>query len=48
VIMAEGEILAEDTPEALKARFRSAERPSPSMEQAFISLIEGREQMVAA
>ena len=48
VIMAEGEILAENTPEALKARFRSTERPSPSMEEAFISLIEGREQMVAA
>lgn len=48
VIMAEGEILAEDSPEALKARFRSTRRTSPSMEEAFISLIESRQQMVAA
>jgi ABC-2 type transport system ATP-binding protein len=48
VIMAEGEILAEDTPEALRARFRSTERPSPSMEDAFIRLIESREGMKAA
>lgn len=48
VVMAEGEILAEDTPEALRARFRTAKRASPSMEEAFISLIEGREPMVAA
>jgi ABC-2 type transport system ATP-binding protein len=48
VVMAEGEILAEDSPEDLRARFRTAERASPSMEEAFISLIEGRGQKVAA
>ncbi len=44
VIMADGRILAEDTPEALKARYRSAENPSPTMEDAFIALIEGHQQ----
>ncbi len=44
VIMAQGEILAEGTPESLKGRFRSAGRPEPTMEDAFIALIEGRRE----
>lgn len=40
VIMADGEVLAEDTPTDLKARFRNPERPDPNMEDAFIALIE--------
>ncbi|NIP72068.1 MAG: ABC transporter ATP-binding protein [Gammaproteobacteria bacterium] len=40
-IMAAGEILALDTPAAVKARARRAGRPAPSMEDAFITLIEG-------
>ena len=43
VIMAEGEILATGTPEALRARFRTPNQPEPTMEQTFIALIEGRE-----
>lgn len=42
VIMAEGEVLAEGTPADLKARFSTPERPDPTMEDAFIALIEGR------
>lgn len=48
VIMAEGEALAEDTPEELKARFRRPGQPTPSMEQAFINLIEGSKGAAAA
>ncbi len=44
VIMADGEVLAEGTPAALKSRFRSSALPSPTMEDAFIGLIERREQ----
>ncbi len=44
VIMAEGEMLAQGTPEELKAQFRSAKLPEPSMEEAFIGLIERRER----
>jgi len=44
VIMAEGEVLAEGTPADLKARFRNATTPSPTMEDAFIGLIERRKQ----
>ncbi len=40
VIMAQGEILAAGTPEEMKARFRSPENPDPTMEDAFIALIE--------
>jgi ABC-2 type transport system ATP-binding protein len=40
VVMAQGEILAEGTPEDMKAHFRSPERPKPSMEDAFIGLLE--------
>jgi ABC-2 type transport system ATP-binding protein len=42
VIMADGEVLAQDTPADLKARFRNPERPDPNMEDAFIALIEQR------
>lgn len=44
VIMADGEALAQGTPAELKARFRTAATPQPGMEEAFIGLIEGREQ----
>jgi ABC-2 type transport system ATP-binding protein len=42
VIMADGEVLAQDTPADLKARFRCPEKPDPNMEDAFIALIEQR------
>jgi ABC-2 type transport system ATP-binding protein len=42
VIMARGKILAEGTPEETRARFRTPERPEPTMEDAFIALIEGQ------
>ncbi|MBQ0721425.1 MAG: ABC transporter ATP-binding protein [Gammaproteobacteria bacterium] len=44
VIMAEGEVLAEGTPTQMKAGFRSAALPSPTMEDAFIGLIENRQK----
>lgn len=44
VIMAEGEVLAKGTPADMKARFRSEEHPDPTMEDAFIGLIEAHEQ----
>jgi len=44
VIMADGVVLAAGTPAAMKARFRSDEKPDPTMEDAFIGLIEAREQ----
>ncbi len=44
VIMAEGTVLAEGTPREMKARARSADNPDPTMEDAFIQLIEQREQ----
>jgi drug efflux transport system ATP-binding protein len=40
VIMAEGKVLAEGTPADMKARFRSQQHPDPTMEDAFIGLIE--------
>ncbi len=40
VIMAQGRILAEGTSEEMKARVRSAEIPDPSMEDAFVALIQ--------
>jgi len=42
VIMAEGEILTTGTPAEIKAAQRSAALPAPTMEDAFISLIEQR------
>jgi ABC-2 type transport system ATP-binding protein len=44
VIMADGVVLAAGTPAEMKARFRSDEKPDPTMEDAFIGLIEAREQ----
>jgi ABC-2 type transport system ATP-binding protein len=44
VIMAEGEILAQGTPEEMKRRFRSSSVPEPTMEDAFIALIEARRE----
>jgi ABC-2 type transport system ATP-binding protein len=43
VIMAAGEILAEGTPEQMRADFRSEKNPDPGMEDVFIGLIESRE-----
>ena len=40
-IMAAGRILAMDEPSAIKAGARSATHPDPSMEDAFIRLVEG-------
>ena len=39
VIMAQGRVLAEGEPEAIKQTARTAERPDPTMEDAFISVI---------
>ena len=44
VIMAEGEVLAGGTPAEMKARFRSEAQPDPTMEDAFIGLIEAHEK----
>jgi ABC-2 type transport system ATP-binding protein len=41
-IMADGEILALGTPEEIKQQQRTAEHPEPTMEDAFIALIEGK------
>jgi ABC-2 type transport system ATP-binding protein len=43
VIMAEGEILAGGTPDELRARVQSEQLPDPTMEDAFIQLIQNRE-----
>lgn len=43
VIMAQGDILAEGTPDEMRARCQSDAHPDPSMEDAFIHLIEQRE-----
>ena len=40
VIMAEGRILAEGAPATLKARVESPENPEPTMEEAFVGLLE--------
>ena len=44
VIMAEGEVLAQGTPAEMKTRFRNAQTPDPTMEDAFIGLIEAHEK----
>ncbi len=41
-IMADGEILAVGTPEQIKQRQRTAGKPEPTLEDAFISLIENK------
>ena len=48
-IMAAGEILALGTPAEIKAKARTEEHPEPTMEDAFISLIENtrKEQTIA-
>ena len=48
VIMAHGRILAEGTSERIKAQFQDAAHPEPTMEDAFVGLIEGDAQRVAA
>jgi ABC-2 type transport system ATP-binding protein len=48
VIMSLGEILAQGTPEDIKALVRSPEHPEPSMEDAFIGLIQSHEGSGAA
>jgi ABC-2 type transport system ATP-binding protein len=40
VIMAQGRVLTEGTPESIKAGARLPDRPEPTMEDAFISVIE--------
>jgi ABC-2 type transport system ATP-binding protein len=47
MIMAHGRILAEGTSESIKARFQSFGRPEPTMEDAFIALIEQNEAEAA-
>jgi ABC-2 type transport system ATP-binding protein len=42
-----GRTIAIDTPEALQARVRSAELPSPTLEDAFISLVQQHDQEAA-
>lgn len=44
VLMSLGEVLAQGTPSEIKAKVRRADHPNPSMEDAFISLIEEHEQ----
>jgi ABC-2 type transport system ATP-binding protein len=44
VIMADGDVLAAGTPAEMKARFRSADHPDPTMEDAFIGMIEAHQQ----
>ncbi len=44
VLMSLGEILAQGTPSEIKEKVRRPDHPSPSMEDAFISLIEEHEQ----
>ena len=43
VIMAEGELLAGGTPDELRASVQSEQMPDPTMEDAFIHLIQNRE-----
>ncbi|MGE0858262.1 MAG: ATP-binding cassette domain-containing protein [Gammaproteobacteria bacterium] len=47
-IMAAGRLLALDAPASLKARARSATLPEPSLEDAFIALIQAHEQRAAS
>lgn len=45
VLMSLGEVLAEGTPREIKDKVRRAGQPNPSMEDAFISLIEEHERV---
>jgi ABC-2 type transport system ATP-binding protein len=47
-IMAAGEILTMGTPGSIKAQAHSAALPNPTMEDAFVALIQAHEQKVAA
>ncbi len=44
VIMAEGEVLAEGHPYDIRRQARTPDNPEPTMEDAFIALVQGREQ----
>lgn len=44
-IMADGEILALGTPADIRERTRSSEKPEPTMEDAFITLIKNKEKV---
>ena len=48
VIMAQGRVLTEGTPELIKSAARRAERPDPTMEDAFITVIEAANVKAAA
>ena len=48
VVMANGSVLAEGAPADLKNMFRSHSTPTPSMEDAFIGLIESKQQSQAS
>jgi ABC-2 type transport system ATP-binding protein len=48
VIMAQGRVLTEGTPEAIKGATSRAGRPDPTMEDAFIAVIEAASAKVAA
>jgi ABC-2 type transport system ATP-binding protein len=48
LIMADGETLAQGTPAEMKARFRGPELVDPTMEDAFIGLLEERARSTAA
>jgi ABC-2 type transport system ATP-binding protein len=43
-----GKMIAMDTPEALQARVRSDAQPNPTLEDAFIGLIQGHDLEEAA
>jgi ABC-2 type transport system ATP-binding protein len=47
-IMVAGEVPELDTPDAIRARARSEECPEPTMEDAFISVIESRQREIDA
>jgi ABC-2 type transport system ATP-binding protein len=47
-IMVAGEVPELDTPDAIRAGARSKECPEPTMEDAFISVIESRQQRLAS
>ena len=48
VIMAQGQVLTEGTPEAIKGAAHRPDRPDPTMEDAFISVIEAASAKAAA
>ncbi|MGC9199558.1 MAG: ATP-binding cassette domain-containing protein [Acidobacteriaceae bacterium] len=45
VLMSLGEVLVQGSPSEIKHKVRTKDRPNPSMEDAFISLIEDHEQV---